>query len=67
MRFHPDAGVGEHAEADGVGLGESVEGEGADGVANFVLNVRRDLARGHGGAEFLQDALHAFFGAVKAH
>ena len=66
--FHLEIGrgVGDEREAGGVGLGESVEGEGADGLDDFVLGFRGQAVGGHAGAELDFEVLHALPGAAHA-
>jgi len=65
--FEPAGGVGDEREGDGVGFGESVKGERADGVDHFVLDEEIDVALGHAGAEFGGDSGHAFVGTFEGH
>jgi len=50
-----------------VAFGESVEGEGADGLDDFVLGVLRDVFFAHALTEFLGDAVHFFVGTFEGH
>jgi hypothetical protein len=65
--FEPAGGVGDEREGDGMGFGESVKGERADGVHDFVLDEEIDVALGHADAEFGRDGGHAFVGAFEGH
>ena len=65
--LEPAGGVGDEGEGNGVGFGESVEGKGADGFDDLVLNEEVDVAFGHAVAEFFGDGFHAFIGAFEGH
>ena len=67
MHFEPGAGIGEEGKADGVGLGESVEGKGLDGLGDAVLDGDGHGFVRHGGAEFFERFVHALGGAIEAH
>ena len=66
--FHLEVGrrIREEREAGGVGLGESVEREGTDGLDDFVLGFGGEAVGGHACAELDFEVLHALPGTAHA-
>ena len=60
------AGIADQREAGGMGLGETIQSERADGLNDGILHHARDAIAGHACAQFDFNLGHAFLGAFEA-